>query len=365
MKKGISILIIILMLLISTTTVMATDDALDIEKVAIQSIKNSEVVQSINRQVTQAQENYADISAMMNGLRGSLRYQNSYQTVEAIILQPLIFENMLNQAYNRQIVVTNTVRLSSYKAYTSLLKAKYAFTIQQDLMKGLDADYKKAQLQLTMGMVSESQLRLSEIAYLKARYRYDSAQKGSNSASMSVNYMMGEEIWKQYSTLQDNNITPAAQLNPLKDYVNIALGARAEIINAQGTLELKKKQYEYGKAEVPTDYQFYIQQQEYAIDSAQNDLELAIINVQLDITNLYKVLEASMKNMEATKYLHDLAKLDYQRVEIQYENSQISLQEFNDAKVVKTQADINYKNAELDAWLMQTTMDSACGIGYK
>ena len=369
-KKVISVLIVALLLLVSTNTVMAANDTLDIEKVAIQSIKNSQGVQSINRQVTLAQKNYADITAMMNGLRGSLPYSdlpysNSYQKVEAIILKPLEFKNMLTQATNGQLVATNAVRLSAYKGYITLLKANSTMNIQQGLMNALDADYKKAQLQQTLGMISQSELRLSEIADLKSQSKYNSAQKGFNSASMSVNNMMGEDLGRQYSTLQDYNITPAAQIKSLKDYVNLALANRADITNAQSTLDTKKKEYDYGKAEVPTDFQFYIQQQQYAIDSAQNDLDLAKINVQQDITTLYTVLGRAMKNMEALKDLDDQALLNYQAAEIQYKNSQISILEFDDAKVAKAQADVTYKNAGLEAWLTQTTMNSACDIGYQ
>ena len=357
-------MMIALMLMVSTTKVMAADDTLDIEKVAIQSIKNSQYVQSATRQVTEAQKNYADMTALANTMRGSLQYQNSYQTVEQIILLPLEAKNGMALATNGQLVVTNAIRLTSYKAYIGLLKANYTLTIQQGLLNGLDADYKTAQLQQTLGLLSQSQLRLSEIADLKSQYSNNSAQKGFNSASMSVNNMMGEAISSQYSTLQDYNITPAAQIKSLTDYVNLALVNRADIINAQSTLDTEKNAYELGKAEVPTDFQFYIQQQEYAIDNAQNTLDLAKITVQIDITNLYKGLGSAMKNLEAMKDLEDQAVLNYQAAEIQYKNSQSSLLEFDDAKVAKAQADVNYKNAQLDAWLMQTTMDSACGIGY-
>ncbi|OLN32128.1 TolC family protein [Desulfosporosinus metallidurans] len=364
MKKIISILMVALMLLVSTNTVMAADDALDIEKVAIQSLKNSQDVQSVNRQVTLMQKNYADITAAVNGVRNGLRYMNSYQAVEFIILKPMEVQNSLTTFTNLQLVTTNAVRLSSYKAYIGLLKANYALTIQKGLMDSLDADYKKAQQQLSLGMISQSQLRLSEIAYLKSQYRHDSSQKSVNSASLLISNMMGEDLAKQY-TLQDNNIIPAAQIKSLNDYVNIALGNRAEIVNAQSTLDTKKKEYDYGKAELPTDFQFYVQKQQYAIDSAQNDLDLAKINVQLDITNNYKALEYAMKTMEAMKYLDDQANFNYQTAQVQYDNSQITLKELGDAKVAKATADVNYKNAELDAWLAQTMMDTACGSGFQ
>lgn len=366
MRKLISIMMVALMLLVSSNIAIAADDTIDIEKVAIQSIKNSKDVQNINRQVTVTRKSYADVIGMMNSIRGSLRYSNSYQTVEALILRPLETKNILNQVTNTQSVVTNAVQLLSYKTYIALLKANYALDIQKGLMNGLEADYKNSQLQQTLGMISLNQLRLSEIAFLKAQYRHNSAQNSLDSATLSVNNLMGEDIWNKYkyTTLQDYNITPVAQIKNLSEYVNLALANRAEIINAQGTLETKKKQYELGKAEIPNDFKFYIQQQEYAIENAQNDLELAKINVQLDITNLYKLLGSAMNNLAAKKNLEDQAVLNYQAAELKYQNSLISLLEFDDAKVAKAQADMDYKNAELDAWLIQKMMDSACEIGY-
>lgn len=365
MKKGISVLLIIFMLLVSINTVNAADNILDIEKTAIQSIKNSQDVQSINRQVAEAQRNKADITSIVNAMRGSLQYQSSYQTVLSVILLPLQIENGLTQATNSQYVVTNAVRLAAYKSYIDLLKEEYALNIQHSLMLGFETDYKKAQLQYKLGMISQSELRLSEITYRKAQYRFDSANRGWNSASMAINNMMGEDLSKRYAKFQDNNITPSDQMKPLTDYVNLALANRADVLQAQSMLDLKEKEYELGKAAIPTDYHFYVRQQEHGIDSAQNDLELAKINVQLDITNLYTGLGSTMKNMEAMKELYDQAVVNYQAAELRYKNGQISLQAFSDAKVVKAQADINYKNAEIDAWFMQTTMDSACGIGYQ
>lgn len=108
-----------------------------------------------------------------------------------------------------------------------------------------------------------------------------------------------------------------------------------------------------------------MQRQEYAIDSAENDLSLAKINVQEDITNSYKQLEAAMKSLEAKKTMSDQAALNYQAEEAEYKNSQITLQDLGKAKNDKAQKDIDYKNAQLDAWLAQISLEAACGIGYK
>lgn len=369
MKKVMSILLVAFMLIGSSTTVLAAENSLDIEKVAIQSIKNSQDIQSLNRKVDNFQTKFANVGSQVNQAKALLPYAgmlklNAYSMVELIVLAPMEYKNALNQLTNIQEVATNGVRISAYKSYMDLLKAKSAMDIQQKLMLDLEADYQKAQKQQSLGEITSAQLRLSEITYLKAQNLYLGARHTYDSAMMAVNQAMGEDISKNYGTLQDNNIIPADQIKPLNEYVNTALVNRAEIINAQGALDTKQKEYEYHIAEIPTDYEFYKQKQEYIIASAQNDLDLAKITVQEDITNIYKLLEPAMKNWEAMKVLDEKADLDLKNAEVQYENGLISLQALGDVKVAKAQADVNFRNAQLDAWLAQTTMDSACGIGY-
>lgn len=367
MKKVMAILLSVSMLACSASPVMAADDSLDIEKVAIATLKNSQTLQNVNNQVSVVNKNYENVTEAMNQLRAVLVYpsMNYYQNVEKLIEMPLEMQNRVNQATNGQQVATNGVRLSAYQAYQQLLKAKYAMDIKQKLMLSLEADYKNAQLELEQGTISSPELRLSEITYLKAQYDYHSAQNSYDSATQSVNQLMGEKLPTRYSTLQDDNIVPAVTIKPLADYISTALGSRVEIINTQNTLDLKKKEYDLGKSEIPTDYDFYVQRQEYAIDSAENDLSLAKINVQEDITNSYKQLEAAMKSLEAKKTMSDQAALNYQAEEAEYKNSQITLQDLGKAKNDKAQKDIDYKNAQLDAWLAQISLEAACGIGYK
>lgn len=367
MKKVMAILLSVSMLACTATPVMAADDSLDIEKVAIAALKNSQDLQKVNNQVSVAKKNYANVTAQMNKLRAALVLpsMNYYQNVEKIIKMPLELQNIVNQASNGQQVATSGVRLKAYQAYQKMLKAKYDMDTKQKLMLSLETDYKNAQLKLEQGTISSSDLRISEITYLKAQYDYQSARNSYDTSTLSVNKLMGLELATRYSALQDDNIIPAATIKPLADYINAALGSRAEIINAQNTLDIKKKEYDLGKAEIPTDYDFYVQKQEYAIDSAENDLSLAKINVQEDITSSYKKLEAAMKSLESKKVFADQAALNYQAAEAQYENSQITLQDLGKVKNDKAKKDIDYKNAQLDAWLARISLEAACGIGYQ
>ncbi|NMA68177.1 MAG: TolC family protein, partial [Desulfitobacterium sp.] len=125
------------------------------------------------------------------------------------------------------------------------------------------------------------------------------------------------------------------------------------------------EQYRYGLAKVPTDFEFYKKQQEHEIEQLETDLELAKINVQQNVAEIYTGLESSMKVMEAMKYLAQQAEENYEIAQVKYENSLITLVELNNAKIAKVEADINLKNAELDAWLMQTTMNLTCDLGFQ
>lgn len=366
MKKVIASIALVTMVLASTTQVaFASEASLNIEKAAIKAVENSQPLKTVNQQADVIQKNYVSVKGQMNQSKYLLPYSNSYSLVKAIILYPLQLQSALDQVNNTQVVVTNAIRMGAYSGYIELLKADYALNTQNELMNSLYEDYKKARLQKEQGMITDAQLRLTEITFEQTRYNYLNAQNSKDSASMALNNMMKEDIAKQYAVLQDSNIKPSAQIRALDDYVQQARTNRAEVLNAQSTLDILKEQYRLGIAEIPTDYEFYKQRQEYEIAKAENDLELARIDVQQNITDLYTGLESSMKKMEAMNYLADQAEKNYQAAQIRYENSEITFIELNKVKVAKAQTDINLKNAELDAWLMQAMMESACDAGFQ
>ncbi len=363
-RAALSILLIGAMLVSTTSAVQADENKLDIEKVAIKSVENSQFMNSTKRQVESVKKNYANLGTAINQAKQGLVFFNSYEMVKVVVLTPQAMENMMLQVTNGQAVVSNFVRFSAYREYINLLKADYALNTQSDLMSSLYEDYKKARLQQEQGLITQYELRLAEIAYEQVRYNYLSAQNNRESSIMGINNMMGEDISKKYAVLQDNNITPSSQIKTLDEYTNLALANRAEIINKRSTLELKKQQYLYEKVENPTDFEFYVQQQEYEIENLENELALVRIDVQQDISELYTGLESAMKKLEAMKYLAKQAEENYAAAQTSYESSLISLNDLNNAKIAKAQADINLKNAELDAWLMQMTMSLACNAGY-
>lgn len=367
LKKALASILLVALLLGSTVSAaQASEDTLDIEKAAIETIENSQILKTNNLRIEQMEKNYSSVKGQLNQMIGLLPYMpNPFELVQSYVLTPKMYEDYLTQFYGGQAVLTNAVRLSAYSSYIELLKGDYEVNAQNDLMNSLYEDYKKARLQEEKGMVTASQLRLAEIAYEQIRYHYLSAQNSKDSALMALNNMMGGDISRKYSVLQDYNVTPAPQIRTLEEYTNQALANRAEIISAQSALDLLEEQYLYGLASIPSDYEFYKQQQEYEIANARNTLDLARINVRQNIAELYAGLESSMKALEAMQYLAEQAEKNIQTAQIRYDQSEITFVELNNAKIAKVQAEIDLKKAELDAWLMQTTMNLACDAGVQ
>ncbi|WP_186431513.1 TolC family protein [Clostridium sp. BSD9I1] len=361
-KKLLTLLITGLMMLSSINVIAANNNdntnTLDIEKTAIETIKNSQSVKTLNKRMENAQKQYFDVqsAAQMAIARG-------ISSVQLIIYNPIDARNALNQFITSQQTTTNSVRNDAYSKYITLLKANYAVSIQSELNKSLAKDNENAQVKLNKGLISQNDARLIEINYLKSKYQLSSAEKNLDSAYMIINLAMGEDISQRYTALIDDNIVPTAEIKSLDDYVKAAVANRGEIVNAQNMLDSKKEKFTYDKATYRTDYDNYIEKTQYDIDRAQNDLEQAKIGVELEINNGYKNLQEYMKTAESQQINYDLAKSNYESAKVRYDNDMITLNELQDAQIAKAQAQINLKNAQLDAWLGQAKMDNACGIG--
>lgn len=337
----------------------STTDTLDIEKAAIMSINNSITIQSANKQLENDKDQYANAVAASKNPRGS----SANQLIQTVILGPIEANNTLQQLQSSVDVSTNNVKLTAYSQYINLLKANYAANVEKDLVDNMESDENQAKMQLANGLITQNDERLVEINYQTSIYKFNSIQKSLDSAYMVINNATGMSLDTRYSQLVDNNITPSTTLKSLNDYVNAALTNRAEIVNDQNTLNALQKEYDYGKAEFPADFDTYCQNQQYKIDSAQNSLDEEKVNVQLEIVNGYKTLEGYMKAMDSQQANYDLAEANYESAKTQYNNSMITLSQFEDAEIAKAQAQMNLKNAQLDAWLEQMKMDNASGIG--
>ncbi|TWH59714.1 outer membrane efflux protein [Desulfitobacterium sp. LBE] len=367
MKKIFSLVLLVAFIVISTIQPAraSTDAVLDIERVAIKTVENSQAIKLTGEYVNLMQKAYSGVKSGVDQAKWMVQFVNSYELLESIVLAPKLMEHELNKTVREQAVVTNAMRLSAYQSYINLLKGDYAVKTRSELMSSLYDDYKKIRTQQEQGMAAESEVRLAEIAFEQARYNYLNAQNSMDSSYMTINQMMGEPLSKKYSALKDNNIIPAQKIGSLEDYIAKALTNRVEILNAQGDLDGKKEQLIYGLVKSPIGSEFYEQEQEYEIEKAENQLELSKINVQMNITDLYTGLEAGMKNLDAMRHLAKQAELNYNAALVQYENSMITLPELNNVRIAKAEADINLKNAELDAWFMQMMMGMACDLGFQ
>lgn len=343
--------LIIGVMLLSSRSVIAADsnsaDTLDVEKVATAAINNSQSVKTFNEK--------AALPGVPSSGNGNL--------IQAIVINPMVATNAANLLSTTKGVNTNSVRIDAYSKYIALMKADYAVTIQSQLKDNLEQDDKTAQLQLTNGLVSANSARVTEINYLKSVYQLKSLRNSLDSAYMDINLAMGEDLTKRYTKLNDSTTVPDKDIRPLDNYIKGALLNRAEIVTAQDALAETKKELNYGAYDSQTDYTNYTKKVQYNIDNSQNSIDETKITIQLEINNGYKTLQGDIRAMDSEQANYDLAESNYESAKVQYSNSMITLVQFEESEVAKTQAQINLKNDQLDTWLEQTKMTYACDIG--
>ena len=361
-RKKYLLFLIIGVILFSNTNVLAVEDndpnTLDIEKAAITAINNSQSVKDFDTEKINMDRKYNDSQNST-----ALTLSRGIPNTQAIILNPILAKNTLDQFLTQRDVNTKTVILDVYSKYVALLKANYAVNIQMELTDNLKKEEEEAKLQLNNGLISQSAERLAEINYLKADYQLSKFQRSIDSAYMTINLAIGQDMSKRYNTLIDYNIVAYKPSMTSQDYVKNALLKRGEIVNAQNALTAKKKVLEYTSFDSVSDYQFYSQKAQYDVDNSQNSLDKAKINIQLELENGYKTLTGYIKTAESQQANYDLAEANYEAAKIQFSNTMISLSQFEGFEVAKAQAQMNQKNAQLDAWLQGAKMNFASNIG--
>ena len=363
MKKKLMTFLIVGLLIVFSGNAIAIQsnigETLDIEKAAIAAIDNSISLKTQAKQTKLIQDQYYQI----NDLVRNMTSRGIFISAQTMIFDPIRAENAMNKAMINESVSTSTVKFDAYSKYINLLKANYAVKLQEELNESLEKANTKAQLQLSKGLISKSQARLIEINYQKSNYQLRSFENNLDTAYMALNLSMGEDMAQRYKNLVDINIMPGKKIKSLDEYIETATANRGEIVTAQSSFDAIQKELEYDKSTTHTDYDAYIKQKQYEVDKAQYDLEEAKIKVQIELTKGYKTLQADMKALENQQISYDAEETDYEAAMVKYSTGLITLNQLQDAEISKTQAQINLKNAQLDAWLEQTKFEDAAGIG--
>ncbi|KZL90204.1 TolC family protein [Clostridium magnum] len=354
---------------LSSNTVFAASNTLDIDSVLDTAVQSSVTIKSIDISIQKSENSYkkavkdaSDYDEQLDNLKGS-DDASKLQLMQSRDDAPAIQKNALYQYTNKKEVAKNGVNLSVYQQYITLLNYKDTVDTEQKRLNNAEADYKKAQLQLDMGMASKGDVLTKQSAYLAQKAKFNSVKRQYDLQTMQLNKTVGVPIETKYDTLLKDKITDKPYIRSYNDYLNDALKNRAEILNDQDTIKLKqfefltiKGVYHYNTQDEYKDGQFYI-------NEAQNTLENDKIEISIEIDSLYNDLQNKSKQLKSKKENVEFTQKDYNQALQKYNLGIISKMDLDSKAVTLQDAQNSLKTLERDIWLSQTKLNYACGIG--
>lgn len=292
-----------------------------------------------------------------------LSEEQRYNLIKTRDLQPLEAKSKLTKAKNNKEVIENTLKLNIYTQYSGLLGVKDMMDTEEKKITNLSDIYNKSLLQVKLGMISNADANKNKTAYINEKPVLLKQQRQMEIAQMDMNKTIGEDLTKKYDGFTKEIFSDSTKIKSLDQYLADALKNRAEIINAEEDVKVKKSAYDLANKEYPNESERHNQQSKYDIAEAENKLETLKLTIEQEVTNSYNDLAKKAKSIEYAKKNFELAKKNYDDSVKRYELGMISKIELANKEISYKQAENNYKSLERDLWLNQLRMDYQSGKG--
>jgi len=357
---------------LSSTAVFAEGNTLDIDAVMDTAIQNSYTIKSKDISIKQEEQSYKDAVDNASDVNDTINEKESsgpfsraeeFSLVKSRDNTPAEVKYSIYKLNNSKEVAKNEIALSIYKQYTTLMNAKDALDTEQTRLDNADAEYKKAKLQLDMGMVSQSDLTAKEYSYYTELAAFNKAKRQYKLATMTLNKLIGVPIENEYTTLLKDKITENPYIRTYDSYLNEALKNRAEMLNDTEYINLMNFEFKTVKAFYPDTREDEYKIGKYYVDTAQTNLDTEKIDISLEINTLYNELQNNAKKLKSQKESVEYAKLEYDRASQKYNLGLISKIDLNSKLITWQDQQNNLKSLQRDIWISQIKLGYACKIG--
>lgn len=359
-----------------SSTVFAAEPAqnlLDVDKAVNMAIENSYSLKKLDINIDELKNKYADAQKNAANYDTNLSYidftQNRYNDSMKLNLikgrdfTQLEYKYAIFQYTNIREAAKNELTYNIYKLYSGLVSLKEGLDTEQQNFNNVEDQYKKAQLQLQLGLIAKADLKTSEASYLAEKAKLNQYQRQYDAYTKQLNQLLGMDINIKYTGFTKDNLATSAAAKSYDDYVNDAIANRVKIKNDNEMINTKKSELESvrGIYSDTTSAQYKVA--EYPVEAAKNKLDTDKIDVSIEINKLYSDLQVKVKKLEPAKKDYDSMKKTYDKALQSYNVGLISKIDFDKAAVGLKAKEIALKSAERDVWLAQTSLDYASGAG--
>jgi outer membrane protein TolC len=355
----------------TSTSAFAQGSTLDIDASIDAAVKDSYEVKSADISVRQAQNSYDQ--AVKNAVNYADQLDEGGDNLDSYTRLTLM-QGISNPSKEAQFsiykysnigkVAESQVKLSAYTQYTALMDAKDALDLENQKFQNAKEQYDAVQLKSNLGMASPADVKQAEVDYYSENANLNKTQRQYDLAVMKMNQILNKDIYTKYDVLLRDKITESPYIRSYDDYVNDALKNRAEILNAQENINLKKFEYDVIKGIFPSKYDTMNQIGQYNVDQAGDALDILKVDIPVEINSLYNDLKNKTKMLDSKKDALALAQRNYDVARVKYNAGVMSKIDF-DARADDLESSQNdLKSFQRDIWMAQLKLNLACGIGY-
>lgn len=334
--------------LLGSNMIYAEDDvSLDIEKFASKVIENSWQMKSAE-------------TALNNATISLSAIRKTYSPLNIMQL-----EYQAKATERQRDIAQNSIQFAAYNKYVEMLKAKYDLEIQNKAFAQATEAYNNTKLRYKLEQVSKEQMAQSEGQYNATRLEQQIKERQLKGLIASLNAMMGETPTKQYAEYTDKNIIPTKEIGTLESYVATASMSRAEILNINDQIALKEQERNYSFGSQLFQNNPRHEQIMYDIDILNAQVETSVVDIELELLDMYDNLKAAMTMLESAQDAMIEAEKDFKASELKFKMGMISRFDKQEGELAYMKVKYDLQKAQLDAWLVQTYIYLASGIGIQ
>lgn len=346
--------------------VQPTQNSLDIDTAINMAIENSYSIKKLDIGIQQAQNSYNDAlrnAANYNKMIPFVRGDQKLALIKGRDFAQLEYKYAIFQYTNIKEAAKNELKLGVYQLYSGLITVKEGLEIEQKNFNNVEQQYKKAQLQLSLGQISPADAKSSEAAYMAEKAKLNQLQRQYDSLTKQLNQLLGVDINTKYTSFTKDNLATQAYPKSYNDYIKDALTNRVKIRNDNENINVKKLEFESIRAEYPYNTSPQYQIAKFPIEDAKNKLETDKIDISIEINSLYNDLQNKIKKLEPEQKKYDSAKTTYEKALQSYNLGLVSKIDFDRAEIGFRAEEAAIKSIQRDIWMAQTKLDYASSLG--
>lgn len=341
--------------------ILQVDNAIDM------AISNSYNLKKLDISIKQAKNNYDGSFKNAAKYDKMLPYvidkDERLKLVKGIDFPQLEYKSAIVQYTNIKDVVQNQLKLGVYQLYLGLISAKEGLDVEQQNFNTVEDQYKKAQLQLSLGLVTPAEVKSAEAAYNTEKAKLNQIQRQYDALTKQLNQLIGVDINTKYTGFGSDNLQAEAFPKTYQEYLDDAFKNRVEIKNDTENINLKSSEFYSVRGVYPYNTDPHYKIAEYSVEEAKNKLATDKIDVSIQVNQLYNDLQVKIKKLEPEQKKYNSAKSTYDKAAQSYSVGLISKIDFDRAAVGLKAEEIAIKSIKRDIWIAQTKLQYASDIG--